>query len=223
MAGHVSFYPMENLTPAQLLESLNRRYATKVFQTDRPIPDETWDVLLEALRLTPTSYGLQPYRFVVVDDPAVRANLRPVSWNQAQITDASRLVVFLASDSFSVADIDHLIQATATVRGVPAEALAGYHGMMVKHLIEGFDAATRYTWAIKQTYIALGNLMTAAATLGVDACPIEGIEAGKYDEILGVKGYRTQMVLALGYRDASDKYAALPKVRYCREELVEVR
>jgi len=214
---------MDTLTPAQLLKNLQWRYATKAFDKDKAIDGATWDALLETLRLTPTSYGLQPYRFVVVDDPAVREALRPVSWNQAQITDASRLVVFLASDSFSTADIDHLIEATASVRGVPAEALAGYRGMMIKHLIEGFDDSARYVWAIKQTYIALGNLMTAAAALGVDACPIEGIDAGKYDEILGVKGFKTQMVLALGQRDASDKYASLPKVRFCREELVEVR
>lgn len=214
---------MDTLTPAQLLKNLQWRYATKAFDKAEAIDDATWDALLETLRLTPTSYGLQPYRFVVVDDPAVREALRPVSWNQAQITDASRLVVFLASDSFATADIDHLIEATASVRGVPAETLAGYRGMMIKHLIEGFDAQARYVWAIKQTYIALGNLMTAAAALGVDACPIEGIDAGKYDEILGVKGFKTQMVLALGRRDGSDKYASLPKVRFCREELIEVR
>lgn len=214
---------MDTLTPAQLLKNLQWRYATKAFDKDKVIDAATWDALLETLRLTPTSFGLQPYRFLVIEDPALRAQLREVSWNQAQVTDASRFVVFLASSSFSTADIDHLIEATASVRGVPAEALAGYRGMMVNKLIESIDADSRYLWAVKQTYIALGNLMTAAATLGVDACPIEGIDAGKYDEILGVKGYRTQMVLALGHRDASDKYASLPKVRFCREELIEVR
>lgn len=214
---------MDTLTPAQLLKNLQWRYATKVFDKEKAIDGPTWDALLETLRLTPTSYGLQPYRFVVVEDPAVRTALRPVSWNQAQITDASKLVVFLASDSFSGGDVDHLIEATSATRGVPQEALEGYRGMMKKHLIDSLDDAGRYGWAIKQTYIALGNLMTTAAALGVDACPIEGIDAGKYDEILGVNGYKTQMVLALGYRDASDKYAALPKVRFCREELIEVR
>jgi len=214
---------MDTLTSAQLLKNLQWRYATKAFDKDKAIDEATWDALLETLRLTPTSFGLQPYRFLVIEDPALRAQLREVSWNQSQVTDASRFVVFLASSSFSTADIDHLIEATASVRGVPAEALAGYRGMMVNKLIESIDDGARYIWAVKQTYIALGNLMTAAAALGVDACPIEGIDAGKYDEILGVNGYRTQMVLALGHRDLSDKYASLPKVRFCREELIEVR
>ncbi len=214
---------MTRLTPSDLIADLKWRYATKSFDASRQIPSADWDALQEALRLTPTSYGLQPYKFVVVEDPALRAQLRPHSWNQAQVTDASRFVVFLASDSFSAADVDHLIEATAAARGTTPESLAGYRGMMVKHLIESIDDQARYVWAIKQTYIALGNLMTAAAALGIDACPIEGIDAAKYDEILGVKGYRTQMVVALGYRSADDKYATLPKVRYCREELFEVR
>ncbi|MEN9355262.1 MAG: hypothetical protein RL318_2587 [Fibrobacterota bacterium] len=214
---------MDTLAPNQLVSALQWRYATKVFDKDKAIDGATREALLEALRLTPTCYGLQPYRFLVIEDPALRAQLRAISWNQAQVTDASLFVVFLASDSFATADIDHLVEATAAVRGVPVETLAGYRGMMIKHLIDGIDDQARYVWAIKQTYIALGNLMTAAAAMGVDACPIEGLDAGKYDEILGVKGYKTQMVLALGYREASDKYAALPKVRFCREEILEVR
>lgn len=214
---------MDTLSPASLVSALQWRYATKVFDKTKSIDGPTREALLEALRLTPTSYGLQPYRFLVIEDPALRAQLREISWNQAQVTDASLFVVFQASSSFATADIDHLIEATSAARGVPAEALAGYRGMMIKHLIDGLDDEARYVWAIKQTYIALGNLMTAAAAMGIDACPIEGLDAVKYDEILGSKGYKTQMVLALGYREASDKYAALPKVRYCREELLEVR
>jgi nitroreductase len=213
---------MTNLTPSDLVANLQWRYATKSF-TSRQIPAADWDALQEALRLTPTSFGLQPYKFLVIEDPTLRAQLRGHSWNQAQVTDASRFVVFLASNSFSAADVDHLIQATATARGTTTESLVGYRDMMVKSLIESIDDQARYVWAIKQTYIALGNLMTAAAAMGIDACPIEGIDAGKYDEILKVEGYKTQMVLALGYRSQDDKYASLPKVRYCREELFEVR
>jgi nitroreductase len=213
---------MSKTTNEELKKALEWRYATKVFDKDRSIPEEVWNTLLEALLLTPTSYGLQPYRFVVVEDRGLRSKLREISWNQAQVTDASRYLVFLAAAPFTVEHVDRNMARIAAVRGVSMESLASFRDMVVKNVVEGLDEPSRLTWAAKQAYIALGGLMTAAALLGVDACPLEGFDHAGYDRILGVSGYRTQAALALGYRGEGDKYATLPKVRFAREDLVEI-
>ena len=210
------------MTNDELLASLKWRYATKVFDKSRRIPEETWSTLLESLLLTPTSYGLQPYRFVVVEDPALRARLREISWNQAQVTDADRYLVLLSAAPFTAEHVDRNIARMATVRGISIDALSEFRTMVVKNVVEGLEEPARNAWAAKQTYIALGNLMTAAAVLGVDACPLEGFDHAGYDRILGLVGYRTQSAIALGYRGAGDKYADRPKVRFPAEELIEL-
>lgn len=213
--------PMSKTTNEELKQALEWRYATKIFDKNKSIPEDVWNALLEALLLTPTSFGLQPYRFVVVDDPELRIKLREISWNQAQVTDASRYLVFLAASPFTVEHVDRNVARIAAVRGVPVESLSGFRDMAIKNVVEGLDEPTRLIWAAKQAYIALGGLMTAAALLGVDACPLEGFDHAGYDRILGVSGYRTQATLALGYRGEGDKYATLPKVRFAREDLIE--
>lgn len=209
----------------QLVDQLNWRYATKLFDPERPIDPDTWAALEASLVLAPSSYGLQPWKFLVVTDPGLKAQLRSVSWNQAQVTDCSHHVVFLVRDGFGLADIDRFVARTAEVRGVAPEALNGYRGYMVKDLVEGPRAAAIDTWAACQVYIALGGFMTAAAMLGVDTCPMEGLEPRRYDEILGLEGsgYHTLVACSAGHRAASDKYATLPKVRYRAEELIERR
>lgn len=165
--------------------------------------------------LSPSSYGLQPWTFQVIDDQALRAELRPHSWNQSQVTDASHLVVFLAKRTVTEADLDRLISATSTARGVPTEQLSGYRELMAKDLVHGPRSERIGTWASNQMYIALGTFMTAAALLGVDTCPIEGFSPPDYDRILGLE--------ASPYRSADDKYATLAKVRYPASELIEHR
>jgi nitroreductase len=216
---------MSTLTPAALLAQLQWRYATKAFDPTKKIPADVWSAVEQALILSPSSYGLQPWKFLVITDPALRAQLRPVSWNQSQITDASHLVVFASKLVMTEADAQHLIDRTAAVRGIPAEALEGYKGMMVSDLVKGPRAATINEWAKKQTYIALGNLMTSAAVLGLDTCPIEGFDPVAYDKILGLtaQGLTAAVVCPVGYRAEGDKYATLPKVRYEASELVEHR
>jgi nitroreductase len=208
-----------------LLSQLNWRYATKQFDPKRKISSEDWAALQEALVLTPSSFGLQPWRFVAVSDPALREKLVAASWNQRQVADASHLVVFTIKSSLTEADIDEFIQLTARVRGVAPASLAGYRDMMIGSIIKGMDAAARAAWATRQVYIALGNLLTSAAVLGLDACPMEGINPDQYDAILGLEkeGLHTVVVCPLGYRAATDKYAALEKVRFPIEAvLVEV-
>lgn len=214
---------MHTLTPAQLLESLRWRYAVKQFDAARRIPADTWTALEESLVLSPSSYGLQPWRFVVVESPDVRAKLRPVSWNQSQVTDASHYVVFAAKSSVTEADIDAFVRRTAEVRGVAPESIDGYRKMMVANVAKGMRPDVQQQWAALQVYIALGNFMTAAAVLGIDTCPMEGLDPSKYDEILGLpaQGYRTLCACAAGYRAATDKYALAPKVRFATADVVK--
>jgi len=160
-----------------LLERLNWRYATKQFDPNRKIRSEDWAVLEEALRLTPSSGGLQPWKFIVVTDPAMRTKLLPASYGQAQITAASHLVVFTAKKNFSEADVDAFIHQTAAMRGVSVESLAPYRGILVGGIVQAMDEQARNAWARNQAYIALGNLLTSSAMLGIDACPMEGLTA----------------------------------------------
>ena len=213
---------MSNLTNEQLLAALNWRYATKVFDASKKIPADTWKTLEQSLVLTPTSYGLQPYQFLVVQSAAKRAELLPQSWGQKQVVDCSHLVVFTARTEMHEADVDKLIQRTVELRHLPADALTAYRGMMVGDVVNGPRSKAAHQWAARQSYIALGNLMTCAAVLGVDACPMEGLVPAEYDKILGLPGtgYATVVACALGYRAAEDKYASLAKVRFPITELV---
>ena len=212
---------MQPIAPSALLAAQQWRYATKQFDASKKIPADTWSVLEQALVLSPSSFGLQPWRFVIVTDPAVRAKLREHSWGQAQVTDASHLVVFAARHTLDAADITHFIERTAQVRGQTAESLKGYHDMMNGSLLSRPPAALQ-AWAERQVYLAFGNLMTSAAVLGLDACPLEGLDPAKYDEVLGLPalGYRTVAACAVGYRLPTDKYATAPKVRFPAEEVI---
>jgi nitroreductase len=216
---------MTRVPTPELIQQLNWRYATKVFDPARKIPAELWEQLEQALVLTPSSFGLQPYRFIVVTDPALKTKLRPASWNQSQIEDCSHLVVFLAQNDMTEANIDEYLARIAQVRGVTAESLAGYRSFMVGDLVQGPRHAIIQEWAARQTYIALGIFMTSAAVLGVDTCPLEGLVPAQYDEILGLagSGYRTVCACPAGYRSEADKYATLPKVRYAKDRLITHR
>ena len=214
---------MPTMSAAGFSAQLRWRYATKHFDPARPIPRHLWNAMEDALVQSPSSYGVQPWKFVVITDPALKATLRPVSWNQAQITDASHLVVFAARTKVSAVDIDRFMARTAQVRGGTVGALAGYRGMIIKDVVEGPRSRQAFEWAARQCYIALGGFMTAGAVLGVDTCPLEGIDPAAYDRILGLKGYRTVVACAAGFRAETDKYAALPKVRFAAEDVIDRR
>lgn len=216
---------MKPIPESTLIDALNWRYAVKVFDASRKIPDTTWRALEDSLLLSPSSFGLQPWKFIVVKDPALRAKLREHSWNQPQIVDASHLVVFARRTTQTSADIQRHIDRIAQVRGVPVSSLDAYKGMMLGFIEKpspGFDAGV---WASRQAYLAMGVFLTAAATLGIDACPMEGIIAPKYDELLGLggTGYTTQVVATAGYRSEKDDLARAPKVRFDRSEIIQYR
>lgn len=210
------------ISSQQLLERLNWRYATKQFDRDRKISPADWSTLEEALVLSPSSGGLQPWHFIVITDPTVREKLLPASYGQAQVTDASHLVVFAAKTNFNEADVDAHIAHTAEVRGIPVESLAGFRGMLVGGIVNAMDRPTLNAWAGRQVAIALGNFLTSAALLGIDACPMEGFVPAQYDEILGLgeKGLGAVALCTLGYRSEADTYATLPKVRFPRESVI---
>lgn len=211
------------VSESQLLEALQWRYATKAFDPQRKIPTVTWEALEKSLVLTPSSFGLQPYRFVVVNNPATRAQLLPHSWNQRQVVDASHYVVFAARTALTEAEIDRFLDRIVEVRGGSREALAGYRQMMTGSLLNPEASARIPHWAARQAYIALGNVMTCAALLGVDACPIEGFSPEHYDQILNLTsdGFASVVCCALGYRAAGDKYATVPKVRFPVSTLIQ--
>ena len=213
---------MPTVSPADALTALNWRYAVKKFDPAKKIPADTWAALEQSLLLSPSSYGLQPWKFFVVENPAIREQLLPHSWGQKQIVDADKLVVFAVKKDVTPADADRLIARTSQVRGVPAEALATYRGMMAGSLSRT-PAPEIDTWMSRQVFIALGVFLTTAAVLGVDACPMEGFVPEKYDEVLGLgaKGYASRVVATAGYRAADDAYGTAKKVRYELSEVVE--
>lgn len=213
--------PHMTISPDKLLSALRWRYATKRFDPAHKIPAATWEALEESLVLTPSSFGLQPWKFLVIQDPGIRALLSPESWKQPQVTEASHYVVLTARTDLDSTDIDTWMARMAEVQGGSVETTAPLRGM-----IQGFAQAmsheARHAWNIRQTYIALGQLMASAALLGIDACPMEGISAAGYDHVLGLEGsgYATVVACALGYRAADDKYAGIPKARFDRARVI---
>ena len=211
------------LDSSLLLDHLRWRYATKAFDPARVIPSETWATLEEALILTPSSHGLQPWRFIVVTDPAVREKLLPHSWGQKQVVQCSHYVIFASLKKISVGDIDAYLVRAAEMTGRTLESLKGYREMIVGDLINGARGKVAGEWAARQAYIALGNFMTAAALLQVDTCPMEGFVPAEYDKVLGLeaRGLTAAVCCAAGYRSAGDKYASQPKIRFAADKMIE--
>ncbi len=208
-----------------LLEDLRWRYACKRFDPARAISPEVWSALEQALMLSPSSYGLQPYRFIVINDRALRERLKPAAHNQAQILDASHLVVFAAHTDMTVERIDQFLQLTASVRKITVDRLAAYRTNILGDLVQGPRHAIIRDWCKRQTYLALGMLLASAASLGVDACPMEGFKPPEVDELLGLpqQGLASTVLCTLGYRLPDDPAGSLPRVRFPESDLIERR
>jgi nitroreductase len=211
-------------SPAELLASLRFRYATKQFDPSRKIPADAWEVLEQSLLLSPSSCGLQPWKFLVINTPELRESLKAASWGQSQVTDASHFVVYLTRTDFSDTDLDRWMECLAAAQGSTVESLSGYRSM-ITGLVTTMLPDQISAWNANQSYIALGQFMASAATLGIDTCPMEGLSPLAYDEILGLAdtGYRTVFACAAGYRAATDKYALMPKARFPLAEVIEHR
>ena len=208
-------------SPTDVLDALNFRYATKVFDSDQKIPSETWAVLEESLTLTPSSFGLQPWKFLVIDSEEVRGKLKDASWGQGQVVDASHLVVLTVRTDLTQQDIDSWVSRLSEVQGTPVDQLAGLSGV-ISNFADGMSVLDKQAWNTRQVYIALGQLMTSAAFLGIDTCPLEGISPVDYDKILNLEGsgYATAVACALGYRSEDDKYSSAQKARYPAEKVI---
>lgn len=213
---------MSTLTHQDIEKQLRWRYATKQFDPNRPISEADLHTLLSALVLAPSSFGLQPWKFVVVKDPAVREQLVAASWNQKQVKDASHLIVIAARKHVDAAYVDHFIATMAMHHKTEPHALKAYRDVIVS-FVEN-PAIDHTAWAARQAYIALGFLMETAAMLKIDTCPMEGLDPRAYDRILNIDpAYGTVCACPIGHRAAQDKYAVFAKVRFDASEIVEYR
>lgn len=202
------------------LESQNWRYATKKYDAAKKISDADLNTIKEAVRLSASSYGLQPYKVVIVENPEIREQLKAAGYGQTQITDASHLFIFANDVNVGAEAVDKYIQNISETRGVPAEALGGFSDMM-KNVVGNLSPDAKNIWTAKQTYIALGNLLSAAAELKIDASPMEGFNAASFNEILGFDklGLNASVIAAVGYRHNEDDAQHFKKVRKSHEEL----
>ncbi|MFC5625277.1 NAD(P)H-dependent oxidoreductase [Algoriphagus winogradskyi] len=207
----------------QVLENLNWRYATKSMN-GTPVPQEKVDYILDAIRLSASSSGLQPYEILVITDQEVKEKIKPIAWNQSQITDASHVLVFAAWDNYTPERINGVFKYNNEQRNLPDSVTDDYRNM----LLTSYTAKTaeeNFTHAAKQAYIALGTALIAAAEQEVDSTPMEGFDPAALDEILDLKskGLRSVVVLPLGYRnEEGDWLVNMKKVRTPKEKFVTV-
>jgi nitroreductase / dihydropteridine reductase len=205
-----------------LKEKLNWRYATKAMDPSKKVPRAKLDAIIEAINLAPTSSGLQPFEVLVISNDDLRAKIRAVAWDQAQVTDSTYLLVFAAWDNYTAERIDRVVNQTHEERGTPLEVLNGYYDTLKANYLPR-PAEVNYAHAARQAYIALGIALTAAAFEEVDATPMEGFDPDAVDEILGLreKGLRSVTLMPVGYRAKSgDRLLGAKKVRKPLSELI---
>lgn len=205
------------------IDNLNWRYATKQFDSNKKLTAEQLDMLCESLRLSPSSSGLQPWKFYCITDEQTRKELFPISDEQNQVVDAAALFVIASRVGFDETDIDRYIARVAEVRGVSVESLSGFRQNRIADIVQGMSKEDRDSWCARQSYIALGFLLSCAAQNGIDACPMEGFDAQKVTEYLGADkdGYMVRAYCAVGFRDESDSLIQKKKVRFSLEDVVQ--
>ena len=203
-----------------LTDILNWRYATKKFDSSKKIAADKLEELLTAVQLSPSSFGLQTYKVLVIVDAAIREQLKAAAYGQPQLTDASQVIIFASETRIDEALVKRYVDLIASTRNVDRSSLAEYEQVMIG-TVDRLAQDQKITWSHKQAYIALGVLLTAVADLEIDACPMEGFDAGKFDEILGLtdKGLTASVIAPIGYRADDDVYSQLAKVRKSKEDL----
>ena len=202
-----------------LIQDLKWRYATKNMNGET-ISDEKLQAILTSINLTATSFGLQPFKVIVVSNEEIKIKLQAAAYGQTQVGSSSAVLVFAVPLKITTADIEGFINLVATTRSMPVEALDTYKGMILS-TIGHLPAEQQQIWSAKQAYIALGTALAAAAEQKVDACPMEGFDAAQFDEILGLteKGLKSVVIMPVGYRSADDATAQYIKVRKPESEL----
>ena len=203
-----------------IIENLNWRYATKKFNSEKKIANEDLEILKQAVRLSASSYGLQPYHVILVENEELRTKIKAAAYNQSQITEASELLIFANITDVGAKEVNDYIENMASVREIPSTSLKGFADMM-NNVVTGLTPEAKQNWTAKQTYIALGTLLSAAADLKIDATPMEGFSPEAVNEILNLKekGLSATLIVTLGYRHADDATQHLKKVRKPNEEL----
>lgn len=205
-----------------ILDKLKWRYAVKAYDKSKKVSEADLEVLEEAILLAPSSFGIQPYKALVITDPDVRERLKPAAYGQAAITDASHLIVFVYKRTLGEADIDQFIDRIVEVRGQTRASLLTLEDAVRSSVRRAVDGGYIETWNSRQAYIALGLLVETAALLNIDTTPMEGFDPQKVNEILGLTDHSAVALAAVGYRDAeNDWLAPLPKVRKPKNELIE--
>lgn len=208
----------------ELNNQLKWRYATKKFDPNKKVSAEQLEQLKEAIQLSASSYGLQSYKILIIENKATREALQAASWGQAQIVDASHLFIFCHDKTVGPEAVDTYLQNVANTRALDITSLAGY-GDFMKMKIAEKSAEEVVNWTARQTYIALGNLLAACAELKIDSCPMEGFDPSEYDKILNLSAQNLSaaVVATIGYRSEEDQTQYYPKVRKSLEDLFEVR
>lgn len=201
-----------------ILDKLNWRYATKKFKTQLSISESKMEVLKKAIQFAPSSFGLQPFQVIFVKSPEIREKLKSAAWGQPQITDASLIAIFVRKKDINEKDVDLFIENVSNTRNIPIESISEYSSM-IKNSIKSKNKTQRGLWIEKQIYISLGFLLNTASIIDVDACPMEGFDREKFDEILELKNTTSVVICALGYRDDTDEYQNYKKVRKSDEDL----
>jgi nitroreductase len=202
------------------IENLNWRYATKKFNPEKEVSDENLEILLDSIRLSASSYGLQPYEVIVIKDPEVKDKLKSSAFGQPQITDSSYLLVFAYRTDIDQAYLDKFIENNSKIRNKSVEEFDGLKEM-IQNSVLTFSQEMKEVWASRQTYIAIGNLLSAAAELKIDTCPMEGFNPDEFDELLHLesKNLKSVALMTLGYRSENDGLQNEKKVRKSKEEL----
>jgi nitroreductase/dihydropteridine reductase len=206
----------------KLIEDLKWRYATKKFDPTKKITDEDLEIIKESLRLVPSSYGLQPLKYLLIEDSNLRQQLREKSFNQSQITDASNLLIICAKSEITEEFIDNYIASIAQIRAVSIDSISGFGSYMKKEILS-MEKHKMTEWNARQAYISLGQILHVCASLRIDAAPMEGFQKEAYDEILKLEqqGLQSVLVCPMGYRSSEDMNQKLVKVRRSIIDLFE--
>ncbi len=201
------------------IKNLQWRYATQVYDTSKKLTDAQREIIMEALRLSPSSFGLQPWKFIHVTDAALRAKLRAAAWDQPKVTEASDLFVLAVRTDLDEAYVDHYLSVVAKDRGVSPGSLKGYKDMLMGAINK--PKSDLIEWSSKQVYLALGVTLAAAAENRIDASPMEGFDTKQFDEVLGLPqlNLASRVMLAVGFRSPADKNQKFPRSRFSKEEI----
>lgn len=206
----------------KITDNLKWRYATKKFNPELKVSEENIEQLKEAVNLTASSYGLQPYKILIIENPEIREKLKSAAWGQSQITDSSALFLFCNYTGMGPDKVDNYLKLRADINNLNVDDSKDY-GDMMKSMLSSLTPEQISVWTSKQTYIALGTLLAASAELKIDSCPMEGFDKEQFDAILGLKenGLTASVLAAIGYRDDSDPFLAFKKVRKPLNEMFE--